>query len=383
VRAADVIDVRVRDHNGLHREIVFAQTLLDLRDVVSRIDNNGFASRFVAKNRTVALKHADGQNNVDHNGVPTIIEAMDEKAYRALHENAAWIDLSGRGKIRVTGEDRARLLHAMCTNHIEDLQPGSGCYAFFLTAQGRIIADAHVFCMPDHLLIDCEPESRAPLLEHLDKFIIADDVTLHDFTDATSTISLDGPLSQDLLESLGAVPAHLPGTLVEWGRLQIAHKTYTGGPGYCIFVPAENKAELLEQLGAPEADLQTADTVRLEYGRPRFGVDFGGTNIPHETGLLDAVHFSKGCYIGQEIVERVRSRGHVNRILTHLVIDGENVPPRGAKVMGGDKEAGEIASAAFSLAKGMVFAFAILRAELVSGPLTVNDSRARPMPIRQ
>jgi aminomethyltransferase len=304
---------------------------------------------------------------------------MDQKAYRALHENAAWIDLPGRGKIRVTGEDRSRLMHAMCTNHIQDLQPGSGCYAFFLTAQGRIMADAHVFCMPDHLLLDTEPDSRAPLMEHLDKFIIADDVALHDFTEATATISLEGPLAQDVLECLGAVPAHLPGTLVEWGHSQIAHKTYTGGPGYCLFIPAEMKSDIIEQLGVPQADAGAAEIVRLEYGRPRFGVDFANTNIPHETGLLDAVHFSKGCYIGQEIVERVRSRGHVNRVLTHLEIDASTPPAKGAKVLADAKEAGEITSAAFSPAKGKVYGFAILRADLMNGPLNVESAPVQVM----
>ena len=95
--------------------------------------------------------------------------------YRALREEAAWVDLSDRGKIRVTGEDRARLLHAMCTNHIEQLKPGQGCYAFFLNAQGRILADANILCFEDHLLLDTEPESRYGLYEHLDRYIIADD----------------------------------------------------------------------------------------------------------------------------------------------------------------------------------------------------------------
>src|SRR5215212_2003936 len=121
---------------------------------------------------------------------------MDLHSYEALRERAAWIDLSNRGKIRVTGDDRVRLLHSMTTNHIQQLIPGSGCYTFFLTAQGRIIADANIFCMSDYLLIDTEPETRQRVLEHLEKFIIAADVLLHDFTNDYGTINLEGPTAE-------------------------------------------------------------------------------------------------------------------------------------------------------------------------------------------
>src|SRR6476619_466079 len=100
--------------------------------------------------------------------------------YEALRTSAAWVDLSSRGKIIATGDDRVRLLHAMTTNHIQQLQPGQGCYAFFLNAQGRIVADVNVFVLPDRLLLDVEPELREKVYEHLDKFIIADDATLED-----------------------------------------------------------------------------------------------------------------------------------------------------------------------------------------------------------
>src|ERR1700685_755691 len=107
--------------------------------------------------------------------------------YEALTASAALVDLSRRGKIRVTGEDRARLLHAMTTNHIQQLEPGQGCYAFFLSAQGRILADVNIFCRPDHFLLDTEPETATKLFEHIDRYIIADDVTLEDLTGSLTT----------------------------------------------------------------------------------------------------------------------------------------------------------------------------------------------------
>src|SRR4026208_1066590 len=113
--------------------------------------------------------------------------------YQALRSGAAWLDLSTRGKIIARGEDRARLLHAMTTNHVQQLQPGEGCYAYFLNPQGRILADVNLFRRPEDFLLDVEPETREPLYQHLAKFIIADDVTLEDATSALATLDLEGP----------------------------------------------------------------------------------------------------------------------------------------------------------------------------------------------
>src|SRR5438309_919549 len=124
--------------------------------------------------------------------------------YDALRSTAAWLDLSARGKIIVTGEDRARLLHAMTTNHVQQLKPGEGCYAFFLNPQGKILGDVNIFCREEDLLLDTEPETRHPLYQHLDKFIIADDVTLDDTTDRIATLALEGPQALELAARLGA-----------------------------------------------------------------------------------------------------------------------------------------------------------------------------------
>src|SRR5579862_7616921 len=137
--------------------------------------------------------------------------------YEALRTRAAWLDLSARGKIKVSGEDRARLLHAMTTNHIQQLTPGTGCYAFFLTAQGRILADANVLCLADSFLLDTEPESRQKLIEHLERLIIADDAALEDITPAFAGIAVEGPGSPGVLTAV-AVPAIETnyGSSVQW-----------------------------------------------------------------------------------------------------------------------------------------------------------------------
>jgi folate-binding protein YgfZ len=306
--------------------------------------------------------------------------AMNETAYEALRNTAAYIDLTGRGNLRATGEDRARLLHAMTTNHIEQLQSGTGCYAFFLTAQGRILADANIFCLPDHFLLDTEPETKDRVREHLDKYIIADDVTLTDFSDSVAVINVEGPDAEAVLKTVGAPAAHTAFAIAEWGHSTVAKVSYTGGPGYSIVTPLEHKADLLAHLGAAgvvEARLAESETVRLENGRPRYGVDFSEANIPHETQLLQAVHNNKGCYLGQEIVERVRSRGHVNRVLTRLEVDTATPPARGAKVVAGEATVGEISSAVFSPARACTLAFAIVRAEALTSLLRVDGFSAR------
>jgi aminomethyltransferase len=148
-----------------------------------------------------------------------------------------------------------------------------------------------------------------------------------------------------------------------------------------IFTPAEERAGLIGKLreaGVVQADMDTVEGLRIANGRPRFGTEISDSNIPQETGQMHAVHFSKGCYLGQEIVERVRSRGHVNRLLTHITVAGP-APQRGAKVMAGDKEVGEILSSA-SVPGDVVAAFAMMRAEALTpgNQLSVSGSSVSP-----
>jgi len=295
------------------------------------------------------------------------------EGYRELRESAAWLELSGRGKIRMSGEDRVRLLHAMTTNHIENLKPGEGCYAFFLNAQGRILGDVCVFAMEDHLLLDTEPETREKLMAHLEKYIIADDVTLEDTTAGVATIGVEGPRASELLTALGAPLPEAAYSHRAWRDRIVARVDATGAGGFRLFAPVAAKESLvcgLEAAGAMQAGEEAARVVRLENGRPRYGEDITERHLPQETQQMHAVHFNKGCYLGQEIVERVRSRGHVNWLLVHLVLDLPEAPAAGAKLFYEGREAGEITTAAFSPALGRVVALAYVRAEYAAKPVT-------------
>ncbi|MGH9648124.1 MAG: YgfZ/GcvT domain-containing protein [Bryobacteraceae bacterium] len=286
--------------------------------------------------------------------------------YTALREKAAWLDLSGRGKTLATGEDRARLLHAMTTNQVETLKPGEGCYAFFLNAQGRILADVNLLCFEDHFLLDTEPETRTKVYEHLDRYIIADDVTLEDQTDRTATIALEGPKADSALAEIGAPVPAAPYSSVQWMNGTVARLDTTGRGGFFLLVPIADKAALTSQLteaGIPEATPEDARIVRIESGRPRYGEEITERYLVQETAQLQAVNFGKGCYLGQEIVERVRSRAQIHRVLRRLEIDTNEPPAAGTKLKSGDADAAEIASAVFSPALGKTVGLAYVRTQ--------------------
>ncbi len=260
--------------------------------------------------------------------------------YEALRLSAARVRLPGRGLIRVTGEDRARLLHAMSTNQVQALKPGECCHTFFLNAQGRILADAWVVCQAEWLLLDTEPAAKDLLFAHLDKFIIADDVTLEDVTLQLSAIGVEGPLAEAWPDAFPISAISLQG----W-------RAYTDD--------AEGLWRSLERF--PEADAEALELVRLENGYPRCGVDILDTHLVQETGRMESVSFTKGCYLGQEIVERVRSRGAVHRHLRALRVAGQTVPVAMSELMVGEAKVGFVTSAAYSERLGEVVALGMVK----------------------
>jgi folate-binding protein YgfZ len=305
--------------------------------------------------------------------------------YQALHAGAAWLDLAGRGKIAARGEDRTRLLHAMVTNHVEQLAPAGGCYAFFLNRQGNILADVNLFCLTDRFLLDTEPETVRTVYAHLERHIIADDVALEDITSTLATLAVEGPESASVLSALGAPVPETPFAIAEWGARLVAHVDSAGAGGFFVFLPAEQRGDLIRELesaGAVAAAFEDARAVRLERGRPRYGEDITADCLPQETQVLRALHFNKGCYLGQEIVERIRSRGHVNRLLVRLALDSAEPPPRGTRILDADSDIGVVTSSAFSPAEGRSLAFGYVRSghERAGGRLLVDGVQALVLP---
>jgi folate-binding protein YgfZ len=281
--------------------------------------------------------------------------------YQALRHGAGWIDLSARGRILARGRDRARLIHNVTTNEIKKMVPGAGCYAFLLSPQGRIQADVNIFCFADHLLLDTEPETREKVQQHIRRYIIADQVELEDVTDATACIGLEGPEAGAILSALGVDVPSADYAHAAWGDRMVANVSATGQPGVRIFgASAGELISTLEAKGAVAATAEDVRLVRIENGRPRYGEDIVDTRLPQETQQMHAVSFNKGCYIGQEIVERIRAQGQVNRKLMRVDLEGDIIPERGAKTTISGNEA-EITSAVFSPEANHVVALAYVR----------------------
>jgi len=288
------------------------------------------------------------------------------QGYEALRRGAGWMNLRARGRIAVRGRDRARLLHNLASNEVKKLAAGFGCYAFLLSPQGRIQADLTLLVFDDHILLDTEPEQREKMVQHIRRYIVADQVELEDVTAATCAVALEGPESALVLEKAGgAAPGgdyrHLPWR--EAGDAIVARISLTGQPGFRIYSGAGGADEIIRRLaeaGAQPGTDEDARLVRLENGRPRYGEDIRDTSLPQETGQMHAVSFSKGCYLGQEIVERIRAQGHVNRKLVRLRLD--SAAPAGAKLTADGAEAGEITSSIYSPAQGSAVALAYVRA---------------------
>jgi folate-binding protein YgfZ len=301
------------------------------------------------------------------------------RGYEELRSASAWVDLSGRGRIAAAGEDRARLLHAMTTNHIQELVPGQGRYAFFLSAQGKIQADGILLCRAEDFLLMTEPETRTKLFEHLDRFIIADDVTLDDQTGATVEIALEGPQAAGTLRSLGAPVPGNDFDHAEWGpRLVVRFDDER----YRIITGVADRADLTARLGA-EAGQEAWNITRLERGIPRYGDDITDRHLVQETRQLHAVSFAKGCYLGQEIVERVRSRGQVHKGLAPLEIEtGEALPPGTEILNAAGAKTGELMSNVYSPGLGRVVGLAYFRMDQVTGASVALTAGGHPAKLR-
>jgi len=284
------------------------------------------------------------------------------EGYEALRHGAGVVDVSARGRILARGRDRARLLHNLTSNEVKKMTPGSGCYAFLLSPQGRIQADLHLLCFENHFLLDTDPELREKVYQHIRRYIIADQVELVDVSAETGEVALEGPGAAAVLAGLqapnpGGDYSHLP-----WGDATIAAMSLSGQPGFRIFCPQpDDLVHRLAAVGAKpvtEADIRL---VRIENGKPLFGEDIRETSLPQETQQMHAVSFTKGCYLGQEIVERIRAQGHVNKKLVRVEIDSADAPASGTKLSAKGAEAGELTSAVYSPESGKVVGLAYVR----------------------
>ncbi|MFZ0820696.1 MAG: aminomethyltransferase family protein [Candidatus Acidiferrales bacterium] len=297
--------------------------------------------------------------------------------HRFARETAGVADKDCRAMFYFTGPDRVRYLNAVLTNNIRDLKPGEGTTSLLLNPQGHILAEIATFAMPDRFLAVTYAASRERAGTTLEKFIIMDDVTMEDVTDQLGAISVEGARTADVLRAFGAPPLD---SLSEMGHAEaqidgischMFRRSPGGIPGVEFVVQRGDLPKLWQSLmqaaravGGGPIGYEALNILRLEAGIPWFGYDFDETVIPHEAGLENShISYSKGCYTGQEIVERVRSRGHVNRRRVGVSFTGTEVPPANAPLLAGGAEVGRVTRAGFSYALGRPIGMAYVRRE--------------------
>ncbi len=295
-----------------------------------------------------------------------MIPAPSLAAYRAAHDSAAWIDRSPqRGRILVSGPDRASWLQGLLTNDIAALRPGTGCYAAYLTPQGRMIADAFVYELGDALLLVVEDGVQDAVVKRFGRSIFAEGVQVSDVSASRAQIGVIGPMAAAAVaQEVRGVGRDALDAMAEFANVRaeldgrpalVARTADAGLSGFDLFVDADAVAGLraaLAAAGVAALDETAAETIRIEGGVPRFRRDMKEDTIPLEAGIeARAISFTKGCYVGQEVIVRVLHRGHgrVARRLVGLVLDaGAAVPATGAAIRSGERDAGSVTSAAWS-----------------------------------
>ncbi len=301
-------------------------------------------------------------------------QARIEADYRALREGAGVRLCRERIVVRMSGDDRASFLHGMCSNDIAGLKPGDVTPVLFLTEHAHLIADANVWCRTDALLLELERNLWPAVRAHLERFLVADDVEFEEDAGAVrlgDVIQIDGPRASSALAAAFGDKAPLCGAgrfaTAEDDSLLVAQVTRFGRPAFTILAPRQDARAIVARLaaaGGSSADLRevtaaAAEIVRVESGTARSGVDTNERTIALEARLQSAISFNKGCYIGQETVERATARGALKRRLMGLRIAAAEVPAAGARVMLGGKEVGRITSPLRSPRQGAI-ALAIL-----------------------
>jgi folate-binding protein YgfZ len=311
--------------------------------------------------------------------LPEVFAGFDAE-YRAARERVALFDTNWHAVVELTGPDRVRYLNAIVSNDVKSLGEGFGTLALLLNPQGHILAELEIYALQEKLLVLSHASVRERTVATLDKFIIMDDVNLSDVTESFGSLAVEGPRAGSVISeacglSLEGFSEHsIAEVKVAGVACHLIQHGHFGGPGAEIVAPRPHLGLVWRTLfgvvdamhGAP-IGMRALNALRLEAGVAWFPEDFNDTVIPHEAGLETShISFSKGCYTGQEIVERVRSRGQVNRRLVRLKFSAVEPPSALTRLRTRDgeaKEVGIVTSAAFSPAAGTAIGMAYVRRE--------------------
>jgi len=299
--------------------------------------------------------------------------------YAALRESAGVLDFCFRGRICLTGNDRIRFLHGQVTNDVKNLRVGEGCYAALTTAKGKMESDLNVFNLPDELLLDFEPGLTERISQRLEKFVVADDVQIVKVAPHYGLLTVQGPKAAEVVRTVGLLQGMPEGecaiakmTDATLGEIYVAKLRRLSQSGFDVFVPNESLGAVADKLiaaaknvGGRACGWLAFETARIESGVPRFGPDMDESNLPMECIESRAVSFTKGCYIGQEVLNRIHAVGHVTKELRGLRLanDLRKLPNKGDKLSHNGKEIGYITSAIHSPALNANIALGYVRRE--------------------
>lgn len=297
--------------------------------------------------------------------------------YRAVRQGVGLCDLSHRGLVRVTGADRQRFLHAMVSNDTASLQPGQGCYATFLTNKGRLVADFVVYAEADAYWLELEPHAVRPFIDAIEWYVISEDVAFDDQSGQWGLLSLQGPRAAELLTL--ALGQEVP-ELAAYGHtvcqiaghdVRLIRRSHTGELGYQLLSSPDSLPEVWQAMwqhhgscGARAVGLEALEILRIEAGLPRYGRDMTDDTMPVEANLDAAISYTKGCYIGQEVIARIDARGHVNRKLVGLLLGNAPLPSSGASIVSQERQVGWITSVTYSPACQQNIALGYVRREV-------------------
>lgn len=294
---------------------------------------------------------AAGARLAEYSGAQTAaVFSSPQEEFAALRSGCGLFDLGWRAKILLTGPDRVKWMNGMVTNNVRDLPPGRGVYSFLLNPQGHILADMNVYNRNEYLLVDTDMAQAARVLATFEHYIIMDDVEVKDSSEKLTAIGLEGPRSGVVLRAAGFPVPELEPMQIEdasWQDTGISLvRTRTGG--YQVWLNPANSGRAWEALvaaGATPVGTDALEMWRVAAGVPKYEQDIRERDLPQETGQEHALNFTKGCYVGQEIVERIRSRGAVHRAFTGFVFDSR-LPAAGSKIQKDGRDIGEVTSVA-------------------------------------
>jgi folate-binding protein YgfZ len=290
--------------------------------------------------------------------------------YAAARRHVGLVDRRGHGVLEATGRDRATFLNALLSNDVKSLTPGQGCAATLLDVHGKVQVVLVVWVLDDRILVVTPPETAASTLEALDRYLFSEKVELRDASEEWALFMLTGPEAPALAERLaGAAPeprpwSHRAGRLDGVDVRLVRGGGETGEPEVWVAAPAGEAVRVwttLAEAGTVVLGREAIESLRIEAGAPRFPADIGPATLLPEVPFETLVSYTKGCYPGQEVVVRIRDRGHVNRHLRGLLLEGDAVPAPGSEVVADDTVVGAVTSATRSFGLDRPIALALVR----------------------